>query len=64
MAGNKETSPSGALRASSGQDVSAEEAELLGAFPEDALSEADALAAAEDPRSSPAEALFPPRSPQ
>ena len=65
MPGTEKTSPLGALPASSGQDVATDEAEQLGAFSEDALSEADALAAAQDPRWSPAEALSPPpRSPQ
>jgi len=42
-----------------GEDVSVEEAALLGSFTEDALSEKDAIEAAADSRLSPADALRP-----
>lgn len=62
MPGLKNTPPTGVLPGPPGQDVSADEADQLGAFSEDALSEADARAAAADERLSPAEALCAPRA--
>jgi hypothetical protein len=45
-----------------GDEVSVDEALELGAFPEDALSEQDALEAESSPRLPPAEALAPRRN--
>lgn len=44
-----------------GEAIDASEAERIGAFREDALSESEAIAASTDPRIPPAEALQPPR---